>query len=177
MMFVMMAYSIYNTYIIEFAKERGIEGIGAFYTVMAGALIISRPLSGTLTDKFGIGRVLFPGMAIFAVSYVIVGSSTTLTSVLIGAVVAAIGYGATQPSLQAMCIQTVPPLKRGVASNTLYIGIDLGLFFGPIVGSIVCDYFNYATMYKVGFVPVVLAITALAIILPGYFRRRRELAE
>ena len=50
---------------------------------------------------------------------------------VLGGVIAALGVGATQPSLQAMCMQTEVPLKRSVASNTIYVGMDSGLFLGP----------------------------------------------
>jgi hypothetical protein len=61
---------------------------------------------------------------------------------LAGAAVASLGFGSFQPALFAMCVLSETPLKRSVASNTLYIGIDLGLFLGPIMGGAVYDMYN-----------------------------------
>jgi MFS family permease len=175
MFFIIIANSLYSSYIVEFAKEQGIIGSGMFYTFMAGALIVSRPLSGWLSDKFGIAKILIPGMILFAISFYIVGSSKSLAMLLIGAVLAAFGYGAAQPTIQAMCMQSVSPLKRSVASNTIFVGMDLGLFIGPFLGSIVYAQTSYAFMFKISVIPVILAIICFIAILPIYKRRRRVL--
>jgi len=168
---LMTAYSLLNTYIFEFSKEQGISGISAFYLVYAAVLTITRPLSGYLTEKFGMPRVMYPALIILTVSMFIIGSSKSLGLVLLGAVIAAIGFGASQPTLQTMCIQSETPLKRGVASNTLYIGFDSGLFIGPFLGGIVYAGSDYAFMYKVGSVPLILAIICYALILPLHQKR------
>ena len=168
---LMISYSLINTYIFEFSKEQSINGISVFYIVLAAALAITRPLSGYITDKLGIQRIMFPALLIFAVAMFTIGSSNTLLIVLVGAVLAAVGFGASQPSLQAMCMQSETTLKRGVASNTIYIGIDLGLFLGPYLGGLVYARTDYAFMYKIAVVPVVLAIICFAIILPIHKKR------
>jgi MFS family permease len=74
-----------------------------------------------------------------------------------------------------MCILSETPLKRGVASNTLYIGIDLGLFLGPIFGSIVYDMYNYSIMFKITSLIIFMAFIAFILLLPAYYRRRKVL--
>ena len=175
LLMIQAAYSLYNTYIIEFGKEQGIIGISVFFTVLAAALAVSRPMSGVLTDKLGVQKVIFPGMVIFGLSFLIVGSGTALWVILVGAALAAIGFGSTQAPLIAMSMQTVEPLKRGVASNTIYMGIDLGLFLGPLFGGFVYVQLNYASMYKTAVVPVVLSIIGFSISLPLYKKRRAAL--
>ena len=88
---------------------------------------------------------------------------------------AAIGFGSSQPALFSMCIQTETPVKRSVASNTMYIGIDLGLFLGPIMGSIVYEMYNYSVMFKSVPLMVMIALISFIFMLPVYQRRRREL--
>ena len=175
LLMIQMAYSLYNTYMIEFGKEQGIASISVFFTVLAVALAVSRPMSGILTDRLGAHKVIFPGMVIFALSFIIVGSGSALWMVLVGAALAALGFGASQAPLIAMSMQTVEPLKRGVASNTIYMGIDLGLFFGPLFGGFVYSAFNYATMYRTAVVPIGLSIIGFAITLPIYRKRQAEL--
>jgi MFS family permease len=172
--FVILSYSLYNTYIIKTAESRGVTGVSAFYLVLAAVLVVSRPLSGTLTDKFGIKRVTVPALVVLAASFLVVGSAKTLPGMLAGAVLAALGYGATQPTLQAMCVQTVEPLRRGVASNTMYVGMDFGFFLGPFFGGLLIDALGYGRMFALAAIPVAAALAALLIILPGYLRRQKE---
>ena len=172
---IQIAYSLFGTYIIEFGKEKEIAGISIFFMALAVVLVVSRPMSGVLTDKLGPKKVILPGMAIFALSYLVVGSSASLLVALAGAAIAAIGFGSSQPPLIAMSMQTVEPIKRGVASNTIYLGTDLGLFLGPLLGGFVHGKFGYAVMFKTAVIPVGLGLIAFIISLPIYKRRRAEL--
>jgi MFS family permease len=174
---VCAAYSLYNGYMIPYAAQKGIGGVSTFFAVVAAFTFFSRPLSGRFTDRFGVKRILIPCLALFALSFVVVSLSKTLPAMLVGGALAAVGYGATQPSLQAMAIQTVTPMKRSVASNTLYAGIDLGFFVGPFLGSVVFHFSNYSVMYLTGVVPVAAAAVLFIIFWPGYTKRLKELKE
>jgi len=89
-----------------------------------------------------------------------------------GAAIAAVGFGSFQPALNSMCILSETSLRRSVASNTLYIGIDLGLFIGPIIGSIVYEMYNYSIMFKSASLFIFIAFIVFIIFLPAYYRRR-----
>jgi len=173
--FLSMASSLYVSYLFNFGVEKGIENINLFFTITAITLVISRIFSGYLTDRYGLKKVVLPGMVLIIASFLIVGFSRSLTPVLIAAVLSALGTGATNPALQAMCMQSVPSIKRSVASNTLYIGIDLALFLGPLYGSVVYKYSDYATVFISGVAPVILGFVSFLFVLPMYQKRRREL--
>lgn len=177
LLFVVTGNAVYGAYVINFASEQGIANISVFFLVMAGVLFVSRPISGALTDRFGVARVVIPGLCLFALSFFLFGSSKTLGMTLISGVIAAAGVGATQPALQAMCIQSEVPLKRSVASNTFYIGMDSGLFLGPVLGSLVYEKSNFAVMFKWTVVPIVIALICFIMILPMYLKRRRDLQQ
>ena len=168
-------YSLYTVYIIEFGISRGIGNISIFFLVFATVLAVSRPLSGVLTDRLGIKKIIIPGLVIFALSLVTVSFSNTLWMVLIGAALAALGFGSTHPQITTMGLQTVRPIKRGVASNTLYMGIDLGLFLGPLLGGVAIANYDYITMYRFALIPLALALVAFLAAYPLFRRRRAEL--
>jgi MFS family permease len=175
MFFVFIGWALYNVYIVEYANELGISGISSFFTVLALVLFITRPASGWLTDRFGLARILPPALILFAVSFIIIGSGRSIGTMLVGAVIAAVGFGSFQPALFSMCILSETSLKRSVASNTLYIGIDLGLFVGPIIGSIAYEMYNYSFMYTSASLLIFIAFIVFILSLPAYYRRRRVL--
>lgn len=168
-------YSLYTVYIIEFGISKGIGGISLFFLVFAVVLAASRPISGALTDRLGVQRIFIPGLVIFALSLIIVSFSDSLWMVLIGAALGALGYGSTQPQLLTMALQIVPPIKRGVVSNTVYMGIDLGLFSGPLLGGLVIAGYDYVTMYRSGVAALALAFVAFLAMLPLYKRWRAQI--
>lgn len=175
MFFIFMGWSLYNVYIVEFAKELEISGISSFYTVLAIVLMFTRPASGWLTDRLGLSRIMPPALLLFAASFIIVGYSRSIGTMLTGAAVGALGFGSFQPALYSMCILSETPLKRSVASNTLYIGIDLALFIGPVIGSIVYEKYNYAVMFRSTSLMGILALASFFLLLPAYNRRRKVL--
>ncbi len=175
MFFIYLGWSLYNVYIVEYAKELRISGISSFYTVLALVLLVVRPVSGYLTDKFGLARVFPPALLITASSFIIIGYAGSIGTMLTGAAIAAIGFGSFQPAVYSMCILSETPLKRSVASNTLFIGIDIGLFLGPILGSIVYEIYDYSIMFKSASLVVLIALIVFFLLLPSYYSRRRVL--
>jgi MFS family permease len=170
MMLLIVGYSTFNAYMVPYAEGRGIESISVFFTVMALVMLAVRPISGKLTDVFGYKRIMIPAIVAFGASFLVIGTASTLTVVLVGAVLAAVGYGSAQPALMAMCMQSVPVLKRGVASNTLYIGMDLGFFLGPLLGSVVYAVSDYPTMYLTMIVPVAVSLVLFIVLWPMYVK-------
>ena len=65
------------------------------------------------------------------------GAAHTLSVLLIVAVIKAFAQGMSQPAIQTAGLHMVSPVRRGVASSTLYIGGDLGQAVGPMLGGIV----------------------------------------
>jgi MFS family permease len=173
--FICFASILYTFYMESFAREQNIANIGLFFTVYALVLLCARPLSGRLLDKHGFAAVVYPALALFAASFVVVGLGKRFETCLIGAVLAAIGYGAAQPALQTMAIQSVDPLRRGVASNTAYFGMDLGYWLGPTVGGLIISGSSIAALYAAAVVPV--AIAAVIFIFGQRARKKLHLQE
>ena len=169
------AYSLYSSYMVPYAAEAGFGEIGVFFTVLSICMLASRPLSGPLTDRLGLRKILIPAILVFASSFIIAGSAHVKFVVLIAAVVAALGYGSANPAVQSMCIQSETPARRSIASNTLYIGIDLGYFLGPILGGVIKEYASFRQVITIGFVPALLAGAAFLISYPSFRRRQEQL--
>ncbi len=175
MFFVMIGYSILNSYIFNLGSEKNIANVNLFYTFMAGMLLLSRPIAGWLADKYGGATIIIPGLVIFSAAFLVLGFATSLPLILLGAVIAALGVGGAQPTIQAMSLQSESPLKRSVASNTLFIGMDMGLFMGPLIGGKVVDISSFATTFKLVPIPILIGLVCFIIILPIQKRRVAQL--
>ncbi len=167
MFFLTMAYSCVNYFIVIYGGIRGVENIGLFFTAYALCLLVSRPISGKLADKYGIDKTVIPGMVLFALSFVIISFSGSLAMFLLAGVVCAFGYGICAPAMQTICMQLVPKERRGAAGNMNFIGIDCGNLVGPTLSGFVItsvqtsiggEIFGYMTMYRIMIVPIVIAL-------------------
>lgn len=169
-MFITIAFSSINFFIVIYGGLRGISNIGLYFTAYALSLLASRPISGKIADKFGADIAIIPGLLLFGASFVLIRSADTLYMFLIAGVVSAFGYGICIPLLMTLCIQLVPKSKRGAASNTNYIGTDIGYILGPTLAGILItgvktntssEIAGYKTMYLAMIVPIVIALVIL----------------
>lgn len=174
MLFLIMSHSIFSSYMVPFGEELGLEGIGLFFTVFAGMMLITRPVSGHLTDKLGLKKLFVPAAVLFSIAFVVVCTAKSLPMVLVGAFIAAIGYGAANPCVQTMTMQTESKARRAVASNTLYLGMDIGLFMGPLVGGFIRDFSNYRTVIMAGCIPPIIGLIIFLVFWPKCSKRIQE---
>ena len=165
--FIAMGFTTITALLLVSAKKQGVtEGIGLFFTFSALTMLVSRPLVGKLTDKYGFVKVAVPSILITALSFVIISQADTLWMYLAAAVVNSCGYGAVQPALQSLVMKSVPPDRRGSASSTNFIGMDSATLIGPTVAGVVAEIFGYSAMWLVMVIPLLIG-TALVLI----FRR------
>ena len=175
MMLIMMSFANFNSFMVPFGKELGIEDIGIFFTVFAGAMLVIRPVSGWLSDKLGLRRVLLPALLFFCAACLIIGSAKAIPMILVGAIPAAIGFGTGNPLTQAWSVQTETRARRSVASNTLYVGMDVGFFFGPLLGGVIRDVAgNYRSIILFGAVPLAVALVIFLVAWKPCARRIEE---
>ncbi len=167
MFFFIFAYSCVNNFIAIYSGLRGIENIGMFFTVYAIFLLLTRPVSGILLDKYGYSKVLIPGIIMFGLAFFLISISKTMTMFLVAAAVSAFGYGVCYPTVQALAMSCAPKSRRGVASSTSFLGMDFGMLFGASFAGFFVDkltvatkseVFAYSRMYLLMIIPIALSV-------------------
>ncbi len=170
--FQILSFSSINSFIAIFGELNGVEDIGLFFTASAVCLIIFRPLSGKIADSYGLDKTVIPGLVIFMGGLLAISFSRTLPMFIVAGMITSTGFGISQPILQTMNMQLVPKARRGAASNTNYMGIDIGFLLGPMfAGAVITTVENrtgseligISTMYRVVLLPVVVAIVLFAV--------------
>ncbi|MCI8594475.1 MAG: MFS transporter [Oscillospiraceae bacterium] len=173
---ISMSSILANSFMVPYAAEYGLSGIGLYFTVNAIASLVSRPFTGKLLDKKGPAFVFYPCAVLMAAGLLIIGLVHTLPAILFAAVLTGVGWGTVSPLLQSMAIQVVPPSRRGVASNTSFLGFDLGLFVGPtLAGLIVAQTGSHGAMFTASAIPVFLGILVFAFTWKHYKTRVKAL--
>ncbi|OKP95164.1 MFS transporter [Paenibacillus sp. P46E] len=135
------------TFLPQFAAERGIDGIGSYFTVYACALLASRLFSGRLADRAGLAWVVYPGVGLLTVSYVILAYAPTLSVSLLSAVMFGLGFGSVQPAMNAVVIRGVQPERKGAASAVFNAAMDSGMGIGSMVWGVMSQYLGFTSVY------------------------------
>jgi predicted MFS family arabinose efflux permease len=158
MLFLSATYSTINSYLVIYAEDMGISGIGTFFTVYAIALLVCRPAIGKLTGKMGAGKLLPYSVGCYAIGMILIAVSKSLPGFLLASVFVAFGYGACQPITQAICISCAPPERRGAASSTSYYGTDIGYLLCPFTFGKIADKFGYRVMFFTTVISLAIAM-------------------
>lgn len=154
---VAMGFNSIGSFLLVYTEERGIAGSSLFFTVYALTMLVTRPVVGNLTNKFGFVRVCIPAVLMTACSLLLIGYAPNLPVLLFAAFVNSFGYGAVRPMLQSLCMKSVPPERRGSASSTNYIFLDAATLMGPTLCGEVAARFGYVpAMWVAMAIPVVL---------------------
>ncbi|NLI91387.1 MAG: MFS transporter [Peptococcaceae bacterium] len=157
--FITLTYGAVVSFIALYAAEFKIENIGIFFTVYALTLLISRPLFGKVADKKGFDFTIIPGTVCVGLTMIVLFFAHNLYFFLAAAIIYGIGFGAVQPSLQAMAVFDVPPQRRGAANGTFMSGFDLGIGVGSMIWGVTAKFTGYSTMYLLAVIPVIIAFS------------------
>ena len=175
-----VSFSCTASYLVLYGVLRGIENLGMYFTIYAVCLVATRPLFGTLADRWGAERVLLIGVFCFATSYVLMSTVETFATLAVVAVIGSAGFGACAPLIQSLALSSVPVERRGAASNTAFTGMDIGMLLGPVIGGNTIEALepivgslvqSYAMMWLVMLVP--LAVATAVIVYWNVKRARR----
>lgn len=138
---------IVNSFLLPLAEQRSIANISLFFSVNAFVLFLMRLTIGKLIDKTKLLYIVVPSLLISAVSFAIIGYTSSFLLMMAAAIFKALGHGGGQISLQSACIKRVTAARVGVATGTFYIGADIGQGLGSIVGGQISDWFDYNIMF------------------------------
>lgn len=156
---VAMGFTAISSFLLVYEEEKGIQGASLFFTVYAVTMLITRPVVGKLTDRYGFVKIAIPSIFMTACSLAMIAFAPNLPVLLAAAFVNAFGYGAVQPMLQSLCMKAVKSERRGTASGTNYISTDLATIIGPSVCGKVASVCGYSpTMWLVMIIPILAGI-------------------
>ena len=81
---------------------------------------------------------------------------------LIAGIALGIGYGNLSSCMQAIAIKVSPSNKYGLATSTYFIGLDIGIGFGPSLLGLFTNMISYSQLYGImgilGFATLVIYI-------------------
>ena len=124
--FIGIATTSVGTFLPTYGLSLGLDGIGAAFTVQAGAIAVSRIFAGKISARYGSSRVVLPAAIMIALSLVAMSFATTLPAFMAIAAVYGLSFGALQPEINSITITRAPFERRGIASSTYFNFLDLG---------------------------------------------------
>ncbi len=121
----------------------GLDDAAWIVNVYLIAFVAVMPLAGKLSDVVGRRRLFMIAYAVFLVGTIVVPLSNSLTPLLIGRVLTALGGGAMVPVALAVVGEVFDEDRRSRALGTLGAIETLGWVWGPLYGAMLVRYLDW----------------------------------
>jgi len=162
-------YCMTQSFLVSYVEERGLNvSVSLFFPVYAVILLVLRFSMKSLFDKLPFGVFLFAGSACAAISILCLADLKNNFIMITAAVFMAGGYGIMCSVCQSAAILLAGEGKRGLANSTYYIGLDLGMTLGPILGGVL-----FGNLPLTLFYPIMLITIPFIIVI--YILKRKDL--
>lgn len=155
--------------IVEYAEQRHLPiAVGAYFLIYAVVLLLSRLFLRNQFDTVRFEPWLI--LSTVATIFYLIMLTVMKTNIEMGLAAAgmAFGYGIIYSVCQSTAMMLAPDTERGLASSTFFLGLDIGMTLGPIIGGIIDSALPVKYFY-----PVMLFIIPLIIII--FLANRKKL--
>ncbi len=128
-------YMATQSFLVSYAEARGMDvPTGAFFTVYAVSLMALRVLLGRAFDRVGFVPFVVASGASSVASLVLLAAMDGPAALLLAAPLMAGGYGVMCSVCQSTAVRAVGAERVGLANSTYYMGFDVGMTLGPVIG-------------------------------------------
>ncbi len=163
-----LSYSSVLGFLSIYADNLGLSTAGAFFFVVYALVItFTRPFAGQIFDAKGENAVMYPSFIFLAIGLLTLSYTTTSFMLLLSGALIGLGYGTFMSNGQAVCLKLVESSKVSIALSTYFIGLDLGLGFGPYALGTVHSLLSYSGIYVLCAVLTVAVAILYAIFYKG----------
>jgi len=157
-----LTYASVVFYIQEYADHFHLGDAGLFFTVLAGALILTRGPLGKLSDRIGREWVIGGGLLCSAAGTLLLALLPDRWMLLVVAAIYGLGTAAVQPTLMALAADHAAPARRGAAMGTYTTAFDLGIGAGAALWGWVIGALGFRSMFAISAGMCVIALVVLA---------------
>lgn len=135
-------------FLSTYAQSLGVmEFSSGFFALFAAAMILPRSVIGRLFDRRGANLVIYPAIGIVVTGLLGLSQIQSPAGLLAAGFVIGLGFGALNPSFQAMAVKDSADRRKGIATATYLLFLDIGIGLGSYVLGVVVLYTSYQTMY------------------------------
>jgi MFS family permease len=154
-----------------YADANGVHPKGVFLTTLALAILVTRPLSGRLGDRFGYRRILLPSLVVVAIGLSILIFGGTKTHLVASAIVYGAGFGTAYPVFAGYVLRHVTAQRRGAAFGAILACFDTGIGTGSTTMGWIIGRYGYSRAFAVATVLSMLSVPYFLVVDPLLKRR------
>ena len=157
------------TLIILAGDQRGIMGAAAYFVFFSLAALVSKPLVGRLSDRIGLTAAVAPMLVVELIATVLLAFMGSVFFLIAAGLCMGVGQSSAYSALQAEAVRVAGSDEVGRASNTFFVGPDIGMGMGPLAAGWAMETLGITAMFLLcGF----LVLIALCVLLIFEWKRK-----
>jgi MFS family permease len=130
-----------------YADANGVHPKGLYLTALAIVILITRPMSGRLGDRFGYRRVFLPCLLLIAIGLSLLVFGGTRAWLIASAIVFGAGFGTAYPAFVGYVMRHVPAARRGAAFGAILACFDTGIGTGSTSMGWLIEHDGFSTAF------------------------------
>ena len=136
--------------LVTYVEERHLSvNVGSYFFIYAVVLLLIRIALKNLFDTVKFGTWFWVSVAATLIYLILLATMKNNWIMALAAAFMAIGYGLMYSVLQSTAMLLAPISEQGLASSTFYLGLDIGMAFGPIIMGFINDLLPVKYFYLV----------------------------
>lgn len=150
--------------IVTYVAQRRLDvAVGAYFLIYAVILLVLRIALKNLFDTVKFGWWLLASTAAMVFYLIMLAMMHNNWQMALGAAGMAVGYGIIYSVLQSTALLLAPLNEQGLASSTFYLGLDIAMSLGPIMGGVIDSALPVRWYYPVMMllVPIIIVVYLL----------------
>ena len=132
-----------------YADAHGIAPKGIYLTTLAIVILITRPFSGRLGDRFGYKRVFVPCLVLISVGLACLAFGGGRSWLILSAVIFGMGFGTAYPVYVGYVMRGVTADRRGAAFGAILAAFDTGIGTGSTSMGWLIQRYGFATAFGI----------------------------
>ena len=170
-------YGGITSFVALYADANGVVPKSIFFTAFALSVLVTRPISGPLSDRIGHRRVFLPCLGLIVIGLALLALDGSRRGLIGAAIVFGTGLGSAYPAYAAYVMQHVPDSRRGAAFGSILAAFDTGIGTGSVTTGWIVQRAGFSTAYGVAALLATLALPFFLITERRLLRPERTPAE
>jgi MFS family permease len=141
-----------------YADANAVTPKGLYLTTLALVMLVTRPFSGRLGDRFGYRRVFLPCLLVISAGLAVLAVGGTRFWLMLSAAIFGIGFGTAYPTYVGYVMRHVGADRRGAAFGAILAAFDTGIGTGSTTMGWLIGKYGFASAFGAA-----AALSALAL--------------
>jgi len=158
-----VTYSGILSFIAVYGEQLNLSQVGLFFLFNALTILMVRPIAGKIFDRKGPNIVLIPAAFFVIISMIVLSYTTSMSILIVSALLYGVGFGSIQPTLQAWMLRSASKEDYGTVNGLFYNATDLGVSLGAIILGIIVTFTSYEMMYRLSSICMIIFVVGVFI--------------